>query len=1078
MLHITFKIIFSVSIFRMERTLKIYKASAGSGKTFTLALEYIKLLVENPYSYRNILAVTFTNKATGEMKERILSKLYGVANRSKSAKDYMKKIRQELPDLSENEIISNAQKALNLILHDYGHFRIQTIDAFFQTVLRSVAKELDLKGDMEISLDGNELLDEAVDTYIKGLEPETTKLTQVINFIEDRIDNGSDWRVTKELKEFAKNILKEEYQQRGEELREQIELNNGVLLKEFYNSITTYRRSIKEKTKALGDKFMAYATGYTANDFAGKSRGIYPFFEKVRNGDTPSLSASNLALADNPEKISKSCNNDEIAQLIRKYPPLLTELNNCELSLKHYHQLGMLNGIAATLKEENHRENRFLLAETTHLLSSMIGKNTTFIFEKIGTEIEHIFIDEFQDTSKLQWTCFKVLLEEILARGNFNLIVGDVKQSIYRWRNSDWNIMNNIGSHFRDDMITFAKQDVTHGEIKYSSTNFRSDSNIVTFNNLLYRNATKWIGETYETMLGAKRLGELKTAYSDVEQAVPEDKKSNCGYAEIRVIEKSDKKDNFKNYAIKQLMETLHHLLDVEKLEPGNITILLRYKNVMPDIVEAFNAEDFKGVKIVSDEAYRLSSSLVLRLVIAAMRYIASPENKVNIANLVRLYKKVILKQDDAFEDFLSGEEMIKMLPEAFRTSLYHLQGLPVYELIEQLLLLLDVSKSKEDEAFIYAFLDHATQYLRSKSSDLNSFLDAWEENICEKSIPAENNNSVRIMTIHKSKGLEFHTVIIPFCDWILTGDTRNSLWCEPKGEPFDKLSLISVPMSKDMLDSIYSDEYNKEYLYQIVDNLNILYVATTRAKSNLFIFTDASNGRGETVSKMMNNITESMLSLQGAKYEDGIFTFGSIVRNEEKKGEEEKKDDNPFESTSTPLKQPFVYYDNRITFKQSRELARFLTTDKEMKKKEKNILQGELMHLVMSGIKVKEDLEQVLKKMMIEGFLATESQYNHIKQLVEWALANPKVQDWFSGKYKLYNECTILISNNEEKTRRPDRVMINGDEAIVVDYKFGHEDKKYDEQVNRYMELLLQMGYTNVKGYLWYVYKNEINEV
>lgn len=1059
----------------MERTLKIYKASAGSGKTFTLALEYIKLLVENPYSYRNILAVTFTNKATGEMKERILSKLYGVANRSDSAKDYMVKIKQELPDLDENKIISNAQKALNLILHDYGHFKIQTIDAFFQTVLRGVAKELDLKGDMEISLDGNELLDDAVETYIKGLEPETTKLTQVINFIEDRIDSGSDWRVNKELKDFAKNILKEEYQQRGEKLREQIEDSNGVLLKEFYNNITAHRRSLKEKTKALGEKFMSYATGYTANDFAGKSRGLYPFFEKVRNGDTPSLSASNRALADNPDKISKGCNNNEIAQLIREYPPLLKELNNCELSLKHYHQLGMLNGIAATLKEENHRENRFLLAETTHLLSSMIGKNTTFIFEKIGTEIEHIFIDEFQDTSNLQWTCFKVLLNEILARGNFNLIVGDVKQSIYRWRNSDWNIMNNIGSHFRDDMITFAKQDVTREDVKYSSTNFRSDSNIVAFNNLLYRNATTWIGENYEEMLGSKRLGELRTAYSDVEQAVPAWRKPHCGYAEIRLIEKNDNKDNFKSYAINQLMETLHKLLDEEKLQPGNITILLRYKNVMPDIVEAFNAE-FSDIKIVSDEAYRLSSSLVLRLVIAAMRYIASPDDKVNVANLVRLYKKVILKQDDAFDNLLSNEEMTEMLPEAFRTSLFHLQGLPVYELIEQLLLLLDVAKSKDDEAFIYAFLDHATQYLRNKSSDLNSFLDAWEETIGEKSIPAENNNSVRIMTIHKSKGLEFHTVIIPFCDWVLTGDTRNSLWCEPKGEPYDKLNLISVPMSKDMLDSIYCEEYNKEYLYQIVDNLNILYVATTRAKSNLFIFSDASNGRGETVSKMVNELTKSLTSLQGSSYKDGVFTFGNIVGNEEKSKKEES--DNPFESTSTQLRQPFVYHDNRITFNQSRELTRFLTTNKEEKKQQKNILEGELLHLVMSGIKVKDDLEHTLNKMMIEGYLATEKQYNNIKKLVETALSNPKAQRWFSGEYKLYNECTILVSNNEEKSRRPDRVMIKDNEAIVVDYKFAREDTEHDAQVKRYMELLSQMGYTDVKGYLWYIYKNELKEV
>ena len=1068
----------------MNRTLKIYKASAGSGKTFTLALEYIKLLVEDPLSYRNILAVTFTNKATGEMKERILSKLYGVANRLKSAEDYMAKLKEELPGIDEETIAKRAKTALGNILHDYGHFRIQTIDAFFQTVLRGMAKELDLKGDMEISLDGNELLDDAVDTYIKELEPETPGLVQVINFIKDRIESGNDWRVNKELKDFAKNILKEEYQQRGEELRKEIEESGGALLKDFYESVTTHRRNVKEQIKGLGDKFFNYAGTLTENDFAGKSRGIYPFFAKLRNGDTPSLSASNEALAANPGKISKVCGHvNEIAQLIPQYKPLVTELNNCELSLRHYHQLGMLNGIAATLKEENSRENRFLLAETTHLLSSMIGKNTTFIFEKIGTEIEHIFIDEFQDTSQLQWTCFKVLLEEILARGNFNLIVGDVKQSIYRWRNSDWNIMNSIGTQFRDDTITFADQNVTQDGCTYSSTNYRSDSNIISFNNKLYRKAIECIEGEYGEKLGSKRLGELKAAYSDVEQAVPAWKKPGCGYAEVQRIHKTENDGSFKDKAIEQLMKTLHRLIDDEKLQPGNITILLRSKNVMPDIVEAFNEEftrERPEIKIVSDEAYRLSSSLVLRLVIAAMRHIANPDDKVNTADLARLYQNVIMKQDVAFENVMPDEEMSRLLPEAFRTSLSHLQGLPVYELIEQLLQLLGISESKDDEAFIYAFLDHATQYLRNRSSDLNSFLDAWNESIGEKSIPAENNNSVRIMTIHKSKGLEFHTVIIPFCDWTLTGDTRNSLWCEPKGEPFDKLSLISVPMKKEMLDSIYTDDYNKEYLYQIVDNLNILYVATTRAKSNLFIFTDGSDGRGETVSKIVNAAVGSGLAtlLPGASSNDETFAFGSIAGNVKEKEKEKEEEQNPFEVTPVPLVQPFVYHDNRITFMQSRELTRFLATDEKETELQDHLVEGELMHMVMSRIKEKDDLVKELDKIFIEGHLPTEKRYNEIKKLVEAALKHPEAQKWFSGEYRLYNECTILVNNGEEKARRPDRVMIKGDEAIVVDYKFGRKDKKHDIQVRRYMELLRQMGYANVKGYLWYVNNNDIKEI
>ncbi len=1060
----------------MERKLKIYRASAGSGKTFTLALEYMKLLVENPCSYRNILAVTFTNKATGEMKERILGKLYGVANGSEGAKEYLDKLCGQLPHLGKDIIIENARKALNLILHDYGHFRIQTIDAFFQTVLRSLAKELDLNGDMEISLDGEELLDNAVDSYIRNLEPDTKNIAQVLKFIEHKLSSGSDWHVNKDLKEFARNILREEYQQRGEELRTTIQADNGAALAEFHKNVTAHKTKITEKAKEIGKRFFTLADGYSADDFYGKSKGLWSLFVKLEKGETPALSATVSGLKEEPEKISKAnVNVAEIASLIKEAEPLYREMNNCELSMKHFHQLSMLNNIAMTLKEENARENRFLLAETTHLLSSMIGMNTTFIFEKIGTEIDHIFIDEFQDTSKLQWTCFKVLLEEVLARGKFNLIVGDVKQSIYRWRNSDWNIMNNIGGYFRSDLIEFADQSVKNGGKEFRSTNFRSDGNIVSFNNALFRAATECIAASYEESLGEKRLHELVTAYEDVEQALPQWKEPGKGYAEIRIVPKANKKDNFKNYAIEELMKTLHRLLDDEKIEPGKITVLLRYKNIMPEIVEAFNRE-FPDTKIVSDEAYRLSSSLTLQLVISAMRYIATPEDRVNTANLVMLYNKVMLEKEMLFGEDLSFEAIAEMLPAEFRNELKHLQSLPVYELIEQLLVLLGMSEDKDEEAYIYTFLDYATQYLNGKTSDLNGFLEAWDETIADKSIPAEHLNSVRLMTIHKSKGLEFHTVIVPMCDWLLTGDSRNALWCEPAEAPFDKLSLLSIPLKKEMLNSIYSDDYNKEMLYQIVDNLNILYVATTRAKSNLFIFSDGSGGTGETVSKLLNRIVTLMTSLEGSDFNDGVFTYGTIVGNPTKK--EKKNSDNPFEAEPESVRQPFVYHKNRITFRQSRELARFLAEDKEEKKQYKNIAEGELLHLVMSGIAVAEDVKKVLDKLTIEGFIATEKQYNSIKGLIDRALSNPKAQDWFCGRYKLYNECTILISDSDETARRPDRVMIDGDEAVVVDYKFAKKDIEHERQVQRYMSLLKRMGYKNVKGYLWYVYKNEINDV
>ena len=1069
----------------MRKTLKIYRASAGSGKTFTLALEYIKLVVENPYSYRNILAVTFTNKATGEMKERILSKLYGVANRSKSAKDYFDKIKEEMPHMSDEKIIANAQKALDLMLHDYGHFRIQTIDAFFQTVLRSLAKELDLSGDMEITLDSKELLSNAVDTYIKNLEPDTMNIAQVVRYIEDRLSNGEPWRVSNDIKEFAENILKEEYQQRGRELREDMQRNNGELLKTFYEKITARQRDIVEKAKALGNEFFRLTAGFTADDFIYKQKGIWGIFERMRDGDVVEWPVSRAALAGTPEKISKSCPAvDKIAELIREALPLYREHLNCKLSLGHYHQLGMLNNIAATLKEENARENRFLLAETTHLLSSMIDKNTTFIFEKIGSEIDHIFIDEFQDTSKLQWSCFHVLLKEILARGNFNLIVGDVKQSIYRWRNSDWNIMNRIDTHFRADEIMFASQDAKIDGKVYKSTNYRSDRRIIEFNNALYRAAIETIRTSTEGNISPENFKEIEQAYDDVEQAFPLPKPGKAakpvrGYAEVRSIPKDKETGNFTDNAIEQLMDTLEYLLEKENIAPGDIAILMRTKKKkMQKVVEAFNKR-FPNLKIVSDEAYKLSSSLTVQLVIASLKYIADPADKVNIANMVRLYNKVINKIDYNLGNEIDIKKLTALLPLEFRDSLERLKVLPLYELIERILALLDIKRTKDEEAYIYAFLDHASQYINSRSADIHRFLKAWDETIHDNSIPAESIDSIRIMTIHKSKGLEFHTVIIPMCDWPLTGDSRTLLWCEPTVEPFKTLSLLPIDCKQELAKSIFKKEYYDEYMYQVVDNLNILYVATTRAKSNLFIFTDGTGGRGVNVSKMLNTLLGNITHLKGSCYdkEKGIFTFGEIVGRKEKKTETEEKCDNPFEVEPEVIKQPFTFFDSKITFQQSNELERFLAKEKDDKKQYDYIEEGKLLHLVMSGIESTDDITATLERITMEGLISSEKEYKKIKGLVERALSNPMVTEWFNGTYRLYNECTIL-GDRKKKSRRPDRVMIKGNQAIVVDYKFGRESDDYIIQVQEYMELLCSMGYTDVKGYIWYVYKNYIKEV
>lgn len=1065
-----------------RKNLEVFRASAGSGKTFILAVRYITLLIKQPTAYKHIVAVTFTNKATGEMKERILSQLYGIAYNLPSSRDYMEKMCEAYPTFSYEKISEQARTALNLILHDYGHFRIQTIDSFFQSVLRSLAKELELNGDVEFTLNGEELLDEAIDTYIRRLEEGSEEIKQIVNFVEDNLNNNKTWKVTYAIKNFARNLLKEEYQERGEKLRKQIEEENGKKLKEFYREVKETEEKITGRVKSIANEFFAMAQGYGPDSFYGRSRGgIWGFFEKMKSGNITAMSDRIKELIVKSDKISSIDGiNDRIARLLAEAKEIEEEksetLNSCRLSLDKYHQLGLLNTIAKTLKEENYRENRFLLAETTYFLSSMITNNTSFIFEKIGTEINHIFIDEFQDTSKLQWDCFKILFEEVLARGNYNLIVGDVKQSIYRWRNSDWNIMNNI-EKFHPETIKIASQEVQQGGAIYKSTNYRSSRRIVTFNNLLYRHATKVISEDFEKKVG-EDIKKLTRAYFDVEQAVPE-KRANEGYVEIRGIEKGNSRSGMKKEAITQLMKTLHEVIEEKGVLPKDIAILLRGNDIISDIVEAFKIE-FPLLKIVSNEAYRLAASTALQLIIAAIRHIAVPEDDINLVNFVTLYNKATSENETEICELVEKEKRTRFLPIEYIEELPRLKGLPIYELIEKIISLLHISKMKGEEAYLFTFLDHASQCINNKCADINGFLEMWDEKLCDETIPAATSDSVTVMTIHKSKGLEFDTVIIPFCDWNLTGLPNSTLWCEPKEYPFNKLSLLPINRQESMLNSIYAKEYNKELLYQIVDNLNILYVATTRAKNNLYIFTDAQGGKGFTMSKLVNAVLDNIEGFEDSTYDRNnfVFSYGETVGA--KTESDKKQQDNPFAAGENIQEQGFDYYENKLTFKQSRELARFLASDKQYVRNYEYAARGELMHSILAQLNTGKELARLLEKMYIEGLISSEKEKAYIKNKIEKAIEAPETKEWFSGKYQLFNECAILCNSYKEdkKNFRPDRVMVKEKEAVVVDYKFARKSAEHVEQVKDYMELLKMIGYTDVKGYVWYVDKNEIERI
>lgn len=1051
--------------------LVVYKASAGSGKTFTLAVEYIRLLIRNPRAYRNILAVTFTNKATAEMKERILSRLYGIASGDKSSEPYLRSVKEALP-LQETEIRERAAQALSFLIHDYNFFRVETIDSFFQSVMRNLARELGLGANLEISLDNDEVLDKAVDTFVEQLNRSSQVLGWLIDFIQDKIAEDKTWHVDRELKSFGRNIFNEIYMEKGESLREK--LRDPSCITQYKKELETLAERAKDEMESFADQFFGIleAHGIEPEQLIRGKSGIMSYFVKLKNGkyddEIRNATVEKCLESEQNWSAKTSALRNEITSLAsQELMPLLQScetfrpannriLHSCRLSLRYLNHLRLLTCIDEEVRQLNAKENRFLLSDTNHLLYRLIQEgDSSFIFEKIGANICHVMIDEFQDTSRLQWNNFKLLLLEGLSQGTGSLIVGDVKQSIYRWRNGDWGILNSLDKQLGSYPIREEKLNI----------NRRSETRIIRFNNRFFTEACRLLDAEYQQEFG-EPCEMLLSAYQEVCQSSP--KEEEKGFVQVRFIEKEENK-TYQEITLEELGQSVEQLA-AQGINLSDITILVRKNKNIPAIADYFS-QHYPAYRIVSDEAFRLDASSAVCLIVDALRCLSDPTDTVAEARLAVSYRQEICGEETDWNTILLNDRK-ECLPAAFADNRETLRLLPLYELVEKLFSLFRIGTIAQQDAYLFAFFDAVSEYLQDHSSDIGAFIAYWEEQLCSRTIPAGETDGIRIYSIHKAKGLEFHTVLVPFCDWGLEGERNVTqlLWCTPKEEPFNHLDLIPVCYSKSMAQSVYREDYLNERLQLWVDNLNLLYVAFTRASKNLLVWSRA--GEKNNISALLGK-TISVLS---GEEEPASYICGTLSPSEAKKEEEETN------RLTRPARKQEVKMESflhQAAFRQSNRSADFIRGEDEEEKQSQYIRQGQLLHRLFSVIRTMEDVDTVLRRMQIEGVLDSIRSAESIRKLVKKAVSHPMVQEWFSGKWELHNECSILQHTaGELQVRRPDRVMIKDGEVVVVDFKFGKKRPEYAAQVQEYMQLLQQMGYARVKGYLWYVYKNELEAI
>lgn len=1076
--------------------LLVYKASAGSGKTFTLAVQYIRQLIEDPYSYRRILAVTFTNKATTEMKERILSQLYGIATSLKSSDGYLKEI-MKTSDKSVDEIRKAADTALKNIIHDYSRFRIETIDSFFQSVMRNLARELELGANMTIELNNGDVLSDAVDSMIEKLDRMSPTLYWLLEYIEERIADDKRWNVSSEIKSFGRNIFDEAYIEKGVALREK--LKDTKFIPQYRKKLQEKRESILDTMKGFNEHFQEIlnANGLTPADLKNGARGIGSYFNKIASGKLSNdvrnstvekclEGAENWTTKTSPHKDTIiSLANQVLIQVLNDAESTRMSsnkvLNSCDMSLRYLNNLQLLMRIDSEVREQNLNHNRFLLSDTNALLHSIIREgDASFVYEKIGTTIDTVMIDEFQDTSRMQWENFHLLLEESLAQKEGSMIVGDIKQSIYRWRNGDWKILAGLDKDrsFRLNSKTL-------------DTNWRSEANIIAFNNDIFTSACKVLNERYKVDEG-EDCTQLLDAYSDVRQKTSKDTKE--GYIKLSFLKNSEEHP-YTDTTMELLAEEVDSLVK-KGVRVNDIAILVRKNKSIPAIADYFDKNT--PYRVVSDEAFRLDASLAVCMLIDGLRYISEPTDRIACARLAVAYQKEILKKDVDYNTVLLNS-VEDYLPAEFRLMLPEMSLMPLYELLEKLFVIFRMDMIEEQDAYLCAFYDAVTEYMQNNSSELTSFLTYWNDTLYAKTIPSGEISGIRILSIHKSKGLEYHTVLLPFCDWKMENETYNHmLWCrineaDADKEPFCELDLTPVNYSSAMAESYFSDSYREERLQLWVDNLNLLYVAFTRACKNLIVW--CKDEQKDTVSKLLResidcmkeikmtcNMTELDEEDEENKEENDepiVYEYGEICISGEK-----KKSDSTNRLVAIPdaVNVKIESLETEIDFKQSNRSADFIRGDEDEEENlhSQYIRQGQLLHTLFASIDTKEDLTAAIERLLFEGVIESAEKAQEIYEIAEKALNLDEVKDWYSGEWTLYNECSIIYNDEQGKmqTRRPDRVMMKGKEVIVVDFKFGKKKPEYSTQVREYMSLLSEMGYTDIKGYIWYVYSGELENV
>ncbi|MCD7721220.1 MAG: UvrD-helicase domain-containing protein [Prevotellaceae bacterium] len=1087
----------------MPASILIYSASAGSGKTFNLAARYISLLVEgrDPRLFARTLAVTFTNKATAEMKDRILEQLYGIAHSLPESDSYLQSVRSMLGQrLTDEEIRARCKEALSTILHDYSHFSVSTIDAFFQSVLRNMAHELGLNARLQVDISNDEVTELAIENLLGRPGVEDGFFHWLMEYVEESVDEGNKWDVRSKLKGMARRLFEEKYLRRRLD-PEHNKAFNVENVRSFKAGLLEEKNRLPDLCATLADQFdeELQATGYSYEDITwGKDLGKY--IGLLRQGEITEakLGERVKAMINAPKEkltIGRGAKKTSLPNA-EHFGSLLSDIANAQreansmfiainLLLGSLSPLGTLEAISEEIRDINKENNRFSLAHTPILLREMVkGDDAPFVFEKTGTRYDNVMIDEFQDTSSLQWDNFQTLLTNNSSEGGLNMVVGDVKQSIYRWRNGDWHILQQLLSDPKNKTISL-------------KTNWRSRGNIISFNNGFFTRAAALL----DSITSGTALQDL---YKDVaQQAAPGKEKG--GYVRVRIRQEERYREeiaaSWRDTTLDDLCKQIKLLHEESGVPYKEMAILVRRLKDIPPIASRFSRED-PPLRLVSDEAFRLGTSTTVNIIVDALRVLQAAKlspSDVTLRTLILNYQCDVLRAKGRSDTELLFAKPETLLPEEFVSGIRSLGHLPLGELCERLYRIFRLSEARDQDAYLLSFFDELEAFVKDNTSDPQLFLRHWDESMRDSTIPAGEVDGIRVLTIHKAKGLQFHTVFCPGFDFDITKYFQNDyLWCDPQTKPLSGLGVLPVRCGKGFGDSAFSKENQQEQTDKRADALNLLYVAFTRAEQNLFVWSKAR----PNVDIRKSNFTVGELLLSCLDFSGEVYTVGKTAAYVQP--QRRQASENKISPTPTPERIGMLSLEGSFEFRQSKPSREYTSSPERSCKREQTNLfdlpsaaecrrrpgtadqptsyieRGNLLHKLFSLVGTKDDTHRAVSQLLSEGIISGGEEARRLEAFVTERLQAPDVADWFSGGYDLMNERDIIsLQDGKLSVKRPDRVMLKEGKVVVVDFKFGKSRPEYRQQVAEYVRLLRSMRPDcEAEGYLWYVFDNKTEQV